>query len=316
MGNTVRRGPPEASGSRGWRIAFVIATVVVSLFVFQRLTGDSTSDVAAVRATVLKAARSANPSYCDQLTTRRYLEQTTGSRGAGAIYTCRNATRRSLRPRRVDVFDIRVSDDRATALVSYVGGLFDGSTVRIQLQKQDATWKLDRRIRFTSFDRSAFERWYRNYLSRHLRFSPAEAGCVIARFDGLRARDLERVLLNDRPGILAIVIRCGRAPINKSLLAASPRSMRGCMGTVLAQRSDLQIAALFTDPAQFYAIQLRCDRGLLLDSYRRRLEQSDNDYPSDTVDCFISSLARLPNRALARTVVDYEKLEARIDACD
>ena len=172
-----RRKPPDRVVQVG--VGLAVAPLLVG--VIQGPPAES----AEVTRTLDELATNPNPDYCATLMSARYLHQVYGGNKAG-LFWCRDSLA-SRGPHAVNVFDVRVADDHATAEVTARGGDFNGSTLKYALIKQRGYWRLDELLGFRTFDRAKFEAVYRRrLLTGRYRFP---AGCR-----GLRSGDLEELL--------------------------------------------------------------------------------------------------------------------------
>jgi hypothetical protein len=74
----------------------------------------------------------------NDLVTSHYLQEAYGGLGGCVKAVSPNSAAKSLGTVLVDV-----SDDKATATVHPVGGLYDGEKITVSLVKEDGTWKVD-----------------------------------------------------------------------------------------------------------------------------------------------------------------------------
>ena len=319
----VRNGakPPDRIVQIGFGLAVALLTVAV-------LHGPAAREAARQRAvvyTLTKTATSSNPAFCG-LMTADFVEQSFESRdGAAGFYWCRARATGALRPHAVDVSNVRVSDNRATADVAYRGGSFSGSTLRFGLVEREGRWKVDRLLGFATFDREASTAAIRKYV-RHGPFtlSPSAAGCVLASFGRFSSDDIQRQYVDGRSfgAGTRIYLRCGRDAVVRALatwLAPSSYShakrLRVCVEKRLAGASTKRIVDLYRDPTGFLEIQLSCGRRTVLAAYRRALRGSRNDYSRTVIECTIASLRRLSDRTLAEAFVDLDRVQEIVDSC-
>jgi hypothetical protein len=91
---------------------------------------------------ITAAATSGDPATCTKYQTLKFTEQTTGAQGQAAIQSCqKDATNTAADT--IDVTDIQVDGDSATAKGKATGSIFDGQTLKVALVKEDDQWKLD-----------------------------------------------------------------------------------------------------------------------------------------------------------------------------
>src|SRR5262245_53805225 len=126
----------------------VAAAAVVAVFAAFALAacggGDdaSSEDQDQITQAINAAAASGDPSACTQYQTQRFLEQTNDGTGEAAVKSCEQDAADSVADS-VDVTDIEVDGDSATAKAAVTGSVFDGQTLDIALVKEGDVWKLD-----------------------------------------------------------------------------------------------------------------------------------------------------------------------------
>jgi len=312
-----RRKPPD-------RVVQVGVGLAVALFLVGGIQGPQRASAEAdIKYTLDELATKPNPDYCETLMSARYLHQTYGGT-VGASYWCLHSLD-SRRPYAVNVFDVRVADDRATAKVTDRNGSFGGSTLKFALVKQRGYWKLDELLGFTSFNRAKFEAAYRKSLvTGRYRFPPAAAGCALATLRNYSTARLEELYLIGRAPAVAerSLLACDRRTFVKSLATSltlrgnsSSGSIRDCLASALGETSNGQIMSLYREPTGLTELRLRCGRPAFLAEYHRALRTSANDYPETVVECTMFWLKRLPNHAIATAFLNLDPIQARIEAC-
>lgn len=134
---------------------------------------------AAVRELIELAFTDGDPSYCGELYTEELLEQISGEEGDAALEECieNESDDSDTDARAVEVADIEIDGERASANATTDGGQFSGSTFELTLEAEEDRWLIDR-IEDIAFDRSGFDAG----LAERMRaegFSPSEASCVV-----------------------------------------------------------------------------------------------------------------------------------------
>lgn len=106
-----------------------------------------------IAATVTQAYTSSDPTSCTVLSTLQSVEQVTGYSGQTAVSYCQqSASDPANDARAVEVSNVTVHGDRASANVRLQGTNLDGSTITQQLVKQGGQWKLDLITAIPHFD--------------------------------------------------------------------------------------------------------------------------------------------------------------------
>ncbi|MDQ3728499.1 MAG: hypothetical protein M3355_02805, partial [Actinomycetota bacterium] len=154
-GLTTMRGPARF-------ILVGLLTLVLAFFVSRLISPPS--DALQVEDVLETVSTTSDPSVCEELMTSAYLEQVTGLSAPFSDEFCEQTISSRDAAADVEVMDIEVGEEEATALVSYSGGPLDGSRVAVALVEDDGDWKIDRRLRFQTLDRPAFEDALRDQL--------------------------------------------------------------------------------------------------------------------------------------------------------
>ena len=115
----------------------------------------SSADEDQITAVLTRAATSGDPAACTQDQTLRFTEQTSGgAKGQAAVTACEKDAKNTAADK-IDVTDVSVNGDTATATAKATGSIFDGQTIKVALVKQDGQWKLDEFKGFEDFNRDA-----------------------------------------------------------------------------------------------------------------------------------------------------------------
>ena len=83
-----------------------------------------------------------DPGSCDSLYTENLIDQLFGSGDAG-ISACKAIVAKTTPAASVDVSDVQVDGDNATATATVTGGSSDGGVYSIELVKDGDSWKYD-----------------------------------------------------------------------------------------------------------------------------------------------------------------------------
>ncbi|MDQ3759506.1 MAG: hypothetical protein M3331_06165, partial [Actinomycetota bacterium] len=215
-----------------------------------------------------------------------------------------------------------VAGGKASALVSYSGGVVDGSRLVVALIEDEGDWKIDQRVRFQSLDRAAFEEALRDQLvDPELGFSSKGANCIVQRFGVLPRRELEQRLLNggdqtfDRTSVA-----CDRGAV-EALVAIQldevpfyPASVVSCVEQELRRLSDERLAKVYVDGlVEFGRLILGCGRERVLEAYGSELE--DSGYEASEVECLLDAFAGLSADEFARLTYDEDQFAELSDDC-
>lgn len=144
---------------RSARLASAITVVVSASIVLAACGGDGggSADDADITEAIEQAATSDTVERCTEFQTQAFTEQTEFASGEQAVTACeQSAGSGQVAGDSVEVENIEVDGDSATADVTFVGAQLDRQQIAISLVKQGGQWKLDNLDEFTSFDKTAF----------------------------------------------------------------------------------------------------------------------------------------------------------------
>lgn len=168
--------------------------------------GDGSGDrdaEAEIRKVIMDLATSDDPAECRELVTPRLLEQMQKTSYEVALETCEALTVHPLLedPEKVTISRIDVEGDSAVAVITSVGSILDGQTVRYGFVERDGRWKQDEFIGFVDLDEEKLAtEWGR--LQMLLATTPQEteaAICVMNRLLKMDGADLEEMYLGEDP---------------------------------------------------------------------------------------------------------------------
>jgi hypothetical protein len=306
----------------GLRNVVVGVAVVAGLaFIFQRAMEHGIRTQ--IEDTITAAFTSTNPSFCYDDVTWTYLEQLTHQRRPFSDDACAQSLGQESRARAVEISDINPDGGKATATVAPTGGTFDGSRLKVQLDHEDR-WRVDRIIRFVSFDRAGYEATQRALLSAPgMGYQPRSVDCVIGRERTLPDSEVEQVLLGgSEAGQLRLLISCDRQGFERLLTRhfADPRfrdfppTILSCVRRDIAEASPDRLISYDTDLQAWGEFLVGCDRPAWLRYYRGELLNQGRS--TATADCVIAGFAKLSNSAIARETADAEAFDGLLSRCE
>ncbi len=139
-------GGPSKGGSKlpiiigGALAAIAVVVVLVLVLAGGGDEGDSEEDV--VRERVEQISTGKDPEICETGLTTSFLQKAFGVSGGEAEDLCRQQVPQN-ETRDVEIKELEISGDKATATVVEEGGSFDGETLEVILVKQGGEWKAD-----------------------------------------------------------------------------------------------------------------------------------------------------------------------------
>jgi len=117
--------------------------------------GSSTSggdDEAAIVETIEKSATTSAPSKCTEFQTQAFNEQEKATSGKEATEICEEEAKEQESPAKsVDVSNVKVEGETATAEAAIGGSALNGQTVELELVKEDGDWKVNQFLQFTKY---------------------------------------------------------------------------------------------------------------------------------------------------------------------
>jgi hypothetical protein len=139
------------------RLLALLALCATPLLVAACGGDDGGGDEDDITAAIEQAATEDSAEKCTEAQTLAFTEQTEFEAGEAAVETCEsNAGDGDIAGESVDVSNVEVDGDAATADVSFEGGGLGGQEIAVSLVKEDDQWKLDSLDEFISFDKAAF----------------------------------------------------------------------------------------------------------------------------------------------------------------
>jgi hypothetical protein len=154
----------------------LVSVLVISSGVAACGGGDSDEDE--ISGVIEEVITTSSDEHCTELETQRFVEQVNFATGSEAIESCRDADP-DANADSVEVTNVQVDGDQATADALPEGSVFDGQTLRLSLVKEDDQWKLDHADDMVDFDQARFAESYAERLKAgDGPLSDAQAECV------------------------------------------------------------------------------------------------------------------------------------------
>jgi hypothetical protein len=145
-------------------------------------TGTSASggnDEAQITQVITTATTTTSRQNCTELMTTRFVEQNAAKTGEAAIEDCATNDPGETDANSVDVSNIVVDGDNATADVAIHGSAYDGQTLKISLVKEGDQWKLDHVDSFVHYDAQALADAFEKGLSSpNGDLTPTQIKCI------------------------------------------------------------------------------------------------------------------------------------------
>jgi hypothetical protein len=152
--------------------------------------GSSNADEQQITTAITVSAASGDPTACTKYQTQNFVEQTNDGTGQEAIKSCEQDAADSVADS-VDISDVEVDGDSATAKAAVTGSIFDGQTLDLGLVKEGGVWKLDKFNGFEDFDKAKIIAGFKAEIAKDPSVPPAAADCVAQQMEKTSDEDLE-----------------------------------------------------------------------------------------------------------------------------
>jgi hypothetical protein len=181
------------------RLAAIFATMAMAPVALAACGSSGNSDDEnQITDAITKAATSGDPAACTEVQTQRFTEQTSGG-GGDAVKSCEKDAADSASDS-VEVSNIKVDGNTATAEAKLTGGFVDGQTVNVSLVKDGDQWKLDQLTGFADFNRDAFIKSALAEVTKDPSATAQVLACLKVQFDKASDESLEQILLSPNGG--------------------------------------------------------------------------------------------------------------------
>jgi hypothetical protein len=189
-------GPGGApSGGGGSKVPLIIggvvallALVAIGLFAGGVIGGgdDAPSEEDKVTEAAEEVITTTEPSACEELATREFVQKLTGESGAEAISACEENT--EAFGDSAEIEEPEITGDKATVEAAVEGGDADGETLEMEFVKQGDDWKIDELARTEQLEGSKATQAATNTV---LNFGSSEGptACRYLSYSGLQRLD-------------------------------------------------------------------------------------------------------------------------------
>jgi len=161
-------------------------------------SNDNSADEDQITAAITRSATSGDPAACTEVQTVKFDQQTNGGTGQAAVRSCQKSAEDTAADK-VEVTDIEVDGDTATAKAKATGSIFDGQTLDVALVKEGDQWKLDEFKGFEDFNKDAMVSAFRTQLSNEPGSTPQAVNCVVQQFQAASPEDIESTFTGSDP---------------------------------------------------------------------------------------------------------------------
>jgi len=157
----------------------------------------SSADEDQITQAITAAATSGDPSACTKYQTIHFTQQTSGGTGQAAIRSCEKGAQDTAADS-IDVTDVEVDGDHATALGKATGSTFDGQTLKVALVKENGQWRLDDFQGFQDFDKDAMIAAFEKQLSTE-NVPQQGIDCLKQQFQAASDQQIESTFVGNNP---------------------------------------------------------------------------------------------------------------------
>jgi len=148
----------------------------------------------AIAQVIEKSATTTDPSKCTELQTQAFNEQEKDVSGKEATEVCEEAAEGDETvAESVNVSDIKVEGEKATAVAKVEGTALNDQGVEIELVSEEGNWKLNKFLGFASYDGQALAEALETEFEKEEGISAALGKCVaegVAKFSQAEAEEV------------------------------------------------------------------------------------------------------------------------------
>jgi hypothetical protein len=174
----------------------IVAVLALLGLAFSACGGGGSDDEDQISEAIETAATTTTDSNCTELETQRFLEQTEFTTGQDAVQQCKSSDPAND-AESVEVSNVSVDGDKATADAAITGSVFDGQTLVISLVKEDDQWKLDHVDDIKDFDGGQFARAFAEGVQKSdTSLSPSQARCLVGKLAAAPVDSLKAAVLS------------------------------------------------------------------------------------------------------------------------
>jgi hypothetical protein len=159
--------------------------------------GGGSSDEGKIEEAIETAATTSDPSNCTELETEKFLEQNEQAEGAAAVKECeKEAEENEEVAESVDVSNVSVNGEKASAEAAFSGGTFDGQALEIDLVKEGDNWKLDEVAGFTNYDPQKLAEAFEEQFEGNEEIPAKVAACITEAFGSASQAEAEELIFS------------------------------------------------------------------------------------------------------------------------
>jgi hypothetical protein len=171
---------------------------------------DGGDDADQISEVIETAATSTDPADCTELQTQAFTEQTELETGEAAIASCEeSAADETDNPESIEVSEVEVDGEAATANAAFTGGPFDGSTLALGLVKEGDQWKVDEITDIPEFDFEGFKAAFTEEIGADESIPPEVGTCISDALDAAGPDAVKEAFLSgDEQQLVGVFGQC------------------------------------------------------------------------------------------------------------
>lgn len=158
--------------------------------------GSDESDEDKIVDVIETSATSSDPSNCTELQTVNFNEQNEQVSGEDANKECEKEIADEETADSVEVSEVEIDGETATAVVAITGGDLDGQTPELELVKDGDDWKLNELTGFAEFDAGKIVAGLAESFEEDESIEPELASCIVEALEESSDAEVEEVVLN------------------------------------------------------------------------------------------------------------------------
>jgi ABC-type glycerol-3-phosphate transport system substrate-binding protein len=174
--------------------------LIVSALALAACGSSGSSDEGQIEEAIETAATGSEASKCTEVETQEFVEQSTQESGSAAVKQCeKEAEEEKGTAESVEVTNVEVEGEEASADAALTGGSLNGQTVEIALVEEGGNWKLNEITGFAKFDQAKLAEALEEQLSESGEVSEELATCVVEGVEEASPAEAEELLLSGSP---------------------------------------------------------------------------------------------------------------------
>jgi hypothetical protein len=172
--------------------------LIVSALALAACGSSGSNDEGEIEEAIETSATSPDPANCKKLSTQAFMEQSTSSSGKEAVEQCEeDAEEPENNAESVEVTNVEVEGEEATAEVAFTGSSFDSQTLEVALLKEGDQWKLNEIEGFAKLNKTALvEGLETQFEEGESELSEETTTCILEGFEESSQPEIEELLLS------------------------------------------------------------------------------------------------------------------------